>query len=618
MSLMERYLRFLLRRRVVVLAVLVALTAASVWVLGRGVLATSLGALFLGDDPDYEVYKDRVLELGGDTVVLVGYEDEELLSRDSLDRLERATARIRAMPDVARVESLLDASRIHGADGMVRITRYAEEARRHPERAPALLADLTQDPLYRDLLVTADGRHAAVLVELPVDDSRPVEREPLIVEEVLQAFRDEGFPAERLHRTGIVSLMAELMHQAQLNLTRIFPATALVLLLVVWLMFRRLWPALITTGVGAISVLWTMALAVLLDPNINIMVALVPAVMLIVSFSDVIHLCSAYLLEAGRCPTRDEAILRAGVDVGRACYYTSITTFAGFISMIFIPAPVFRTLGIVLASGVAMALLLALTLTPVLFSLMPRPRAWKSEGSRVLRAVDSFLGVVRELTLARPWRVVALFAILGAAALAGSLAVTIDTSFEDRLRDDNPVSRDSAWFEERFSGAATLDLYVDAPEGGTLLEPGLLAAVARWQDRVEAEEGVDRALSLVTVLREIHRAMDPGRPPGELPEDPRRLADYMLLLEMSGDDVGLDRLVTHGRETLRVGVRLAQGTPVREAHALGRRLEALAADLLPAGVRIEASGSLVLTGRWLERIVDGQRRGLGFAFLSIL
>ena len=107
------------------------------------------------------------------------------------------------------------------------------------------------------------------------------------------------------------------------------------------------------------------AFAVILDPEINVLLASVPAIAMVICFSDIIHLCSAYLHELGRGFEKDEAILSAASDVGVACLFTSVTTFVGFISLMFVPTPAFRQLGAVLGFGVASALMLALTLVPI-------------------------------------------------------------------------------------------------------------------------------------------------------------------------------------------------------------------------------------------------------------
>ena len=156
------------------------------------------------------------------------------------------------------------------------------------------------------------------------------------------------------------------MKQTHFNLERLFPVVCLLLVLTVYVLFRKLWPALVSTSIAIVAVIWTMGIAVWLDPEVSIMLAAIPAVILIISFSDVIHLCSAYLLELGKTNDKTEAILRSAEDVGKACIYTSITTFVGFLALAVVPTPIFRKLGMLLglllrpAAPIMLGLLLGL------------------------------------------------------------------------------------------------------------------------------------------------------------------------------------------------------------------------------------------------------------------
>ena len=115
-----------------------------------------------------------------------------------------------------------------------------------------------------------------------------------------------------------------------------FPFTALILIITVLILFRQLWPPVLAAIAAAIGVVWTMGVSVLIDPQISIMHSIAPMVMLIVASSDVIHLCSAYMLELGHGKSRREAILDSTAEVGRACLFTSMTTFVGFVGLSFV------------------------------------------------------------------------------------------------------------------------------------------------------------------------------------------------------------------------------------------------------------------------------------------
>lgn len=614
---MRNYIRFIVRHRYLVLALLVAMTIVAGWSLSRGVMATSMGTLFLGEDPRYAEYKKKVVRFGSEESTVIAFESPELFSPATLTRLGQVVAQLKLMPDVACVQSVFDAHRISGGAKSIEVTRYAEAALAQPERGAELLAQMLEDPLARGVLVSEDGRNTAVIVEHTFDESRPAERGPEIVEEILQVFHEHGFAAEDLHKAGIMVVLSEVVSQTQFNLQRLFPIVLVLLLAVVWVMFRRFWPVFITGLSAVIAVVWTMGFAVLIDPQINILMAMVPAVILIVSFSDVIHLCSAYLLELSRGYGKDEAIERSGADVGLACIYTSATTFAGFVSLSFIPTPIFRHMGVVLGFGVAVALLLAMTVAPIMFTIMREPKPWKTgTASWVQGGLDLLLAWIERTVTRRPWVTVGVFVAAGALAVFGTFQVHIDTDFNKRLDEDNLVRQDQAWFESRFSGTNALELYIDAPRKDALLEPDFFKSLLEFEQEVEGMEGVDQVLSITDAVKTVHDQFATGKRRPFPPGDRETLAQYLLLLEISDEDGTLERLADYDRQHLRLIAKVPQ-SGVRHAFFVGEEAWGKGDRLREQGAVVTASGSLYLTGGWLDELLDGQKNGLLAAFFMI-
>ena len=275
------------------------------------------------------------------------------------------------------------------------------------------------------------------------------------------------------------------MKQTHFNLERLFPVVCLLLILTVYALFRKLWPALVSTSIALVAVIWTMGIAVWLDPEVSIMLAAIPAVILIISFSDVIHLCSAYLLELGKSSDKTEAILRSAEDVGKACVYTSITTFVGFLTLAVVPTPIFRKLGILLGLGVGIALLLAMTLFPILLSLL-RPENTTRGGvaSVSQNLLNRFLALAQRISLSRPWLVILCFSGLLAVSIFGISKITVENDIALRLGENNPVRRDIAYFTEHFAGTNVLDLYLQSEEEGGLLEPKVFEAVVELEKKL--------------------------------------------------------------------------------------------------------------------------------------
>ena len=614
---MPAYIRFILKRRFIVLAVIGVVTAGAGYIVSQGRLATSLGEMFLGESPGYHRYKERIADFGSDNLIIYGFHDPDLLTPKGLQRLQQAVEGIQEVPQVARVDSILSVNKMERSGDRLELKRYTDEITAHPGRTEELAAALVADPLAAGLLISEDGEHGAVVIELTFDESATTEEGPALMATLTDKFLAAGYATDQLHRAGLMTVIYEVMAQTMFSINRVMPVVLIILVLIVWLMFRQFWPVIINGIVSIIAATWTMALAVLWDKDISILMAMVPSVIMTIAFCDVIHLCSSYLIELSNGLKKRDAIIASGAEVGKACVWTSVTTFIGFVSMALIPTPVFRQMGVVLGFGVSVALLLAVTLAPILFSLLKEPKAWESGSASVVQGwLDSLLGLIQRLATARPWVVVGVFAVILAVSVGGIYGINVDVDFTRRLDEDNQIRKDELYFEEHFASPATLEIFVETPQAEGLLDPVLFAEIARYQEQVELIEGTDQAYSLVDVVREVHRVMRPPEDTSELPATRAAMAQYMLLLEMSGDSLGLERFVDFNRQKMRLMVRLP-GQGVRECERLGAESQRLAKAVARSGTGVEPTGTFFLTGEWLTKVVDSQEKGLLLAIFTI-
>jgi len=615
---MTAYFRLVLRLRWPLLAVVTVITALAGWNITRAVVATSFGRLFLGEHPGYPEYLERVAEFGGDEVVAVALEAPDVFSAGSRDRLGEAVAAVEAVKGVERAYSVLDVQEVTGRDDTLQVRPYAEAAEGGAGAAREALARLRADPFARGLILSDDGRHIAVIVELVSDAERSAEDTPGIVDGVLRAFEAQGYPRESLHLVGLPASISAVVSETYFNLERLLPLVAVVLLVVVWLMFRRLWPVAMTTAVAIVSVVWTMGFAVLLDRQVSILAAMVPSVVLIIAFSDVVHLCSAYLLELGKGVSKREAIIKSGAEVGAACLLTSATTFLGFFALSLIPTPAFRYIGLVLGFGVGVALLLAMTLLPVFFSILPQPKPWKAgTAGRVQDLLDGVLARVAALAAGRPRTVIAAFFLFLGLCAVGLLQLEFETDFSQRMPEDHPLRVAERYVQQHFAGSNTVDLYLETGQQDGLLDPAVFGKIAECQDAMPRLAGVTRASSLVDLIEVLHRELTAGdEGTGRLPGTRQALAQYLLLFESSGGE-DLERLIDFERQTLRMTLNLPEGAFLH-TFLVGEAAEARARQILePVGVSVQASGLVYLMGEFLEVILIGQRNGLLFACVTI-
>ncbi|MBL4848089.1 MAG: MMPL family transporter [Planctomycetes bacterium] len=611
---MERYVRFVLRRRIAVLAFCAVLTGLLGWALTGAQLESSLGRMFLGEDPRFERYRELTARFGTDEILAVGIEDPELFTLAGQERLRATVAALESHDAVEKVVSLLDAFYLE--PGLIpRPVRYLDAARADPTQIPALRERLAREP--SGLLLGKGGTSMALLVNLSPKSTGKAESIPGMVASVLEVTHAH-YPPERVHPAGTPALVAEVFKEVFRAIGITTPLVAVFLLGTVWLLFGRLWPAGVSLTVAGVAMVWTLGVGVLIEPRLNVMTASVPAVILIISFSDIVHLCSAYLLELGKdpSPTKEEAIVASATEVGRACLFTSVTTFVGFACLSFLPVPVFRVLGIVLGLGVGVALALAVTLVPILFSFLPAPPPLLAGATtrRVQGALDGLLSGCMNLALKRPWTVHLIFVAATGIAIYGTWNLEIETDFKARLSENNQARQDTEWFQDNFVTADAIQVYVKPPTAGQLDDPDWLIRLASFRVAVEGLDGVERVTSLLDLIEQIDHAL-PGASGERFPTDPARIRGVLRLLKFGGGE-RLRPLVDYERGRLRVLVH-PRGTGMREIAQTGRQIEALAAEHFGPETKVEASGLLALFGGFLDVVVEAQKEGLLISCFTI-
>ncbi len=612
---MQRFVALLLRYRYAVLGLLVLITAGFASVLPRAIIATNFAEMFFSRDAAFDRYQQRTKDMTNDHGLIIGLTENEPLSPEALDRLERAVEGLEDLSEVRRVTSLLDAGKLLDDGENLDFLRYAEQARETPEQAAELIARIQADPLWGRTILSEDGRHTALIVEAVPDPSREAEAEREFVDEVYAVFAEAGYDRKNVHLGGPSAVTAEMFNQIYRNLTFIFPIVVIALFITGFLMFRQLWPVLITIVVAFTAVIWTSGFALLLDPKVNLFMSVVPAIILVISFSDVIHLCSAYLLELGAGKSKEEAIIATGADVGTACLFTSITTFIGFISLAFVPSPVMQHTGVVLGFGVAATLLIAMTLAPVVFSIMKEPPIPREAAVKRSDWISAVLDFAERATIERPRSVVAVFTLLFALSIAGAMNLHIDASLLERLSSDNIVRRDARYIGEHFGGTSTLSVFVESEDDHDLLGPERFAALVDFQRAVSALPHVNHVLSPVDLIVNTHQEMREPGDTSELPASRAQVGGYLMLFELAGADM-LDRSLSSDRREMQLTLRL-ETSSFRETFALGQEVRRLGAEHLGTGVSVEPGGLLFFLGRWLDEIIDGQKQGLGFSILAI-
>lgn len=528
-----RYTAWLVKYRLLVLLLTVALAAASAVGASKLEFDSTLEGWLLEDDPGLVAYRDFIDRFVGDEISVIGVTADDVFDPKVLATIDRVSKAARKAPHVHRVRSLTNVKIFdNDPDGGLEIERLIKTLPASAKAAAALRRQALDNPLLAGTLVAKDGKTTAIVVEL-VGGPDLMQRKMEQVRVLEQIVAGSGAPAGvGLHLGGTPVLDKAFYDYNKRDFRIILPVSSFVVLLIAWLIFRRPFFTVLPSMVVLLSLLIVFGLMGFLGLKVSILSTMVAALVLAVGVADAVHVLSDYRRNLEQGLDRAVALRRSVAHLFIPCLFTSITTAAGFLSLLTSDLSPVREGGWLSAVGVMIAFGLSMTLLPALLSFARRRPARREAGplDRLVGAVASRMG-----GLSRPASVKVLVVsaalVLAVAARLIFGGMNVGANPIGYFRPGDPVRSATELIDERLGGSTSIELLVNAPEGG-LKDPEILRRMDRVQRYVETLPGVSRALSVVDYIKELNRVVHDGdKRHAVVPGSRQAVAQYYMLLE---------------------------------------------------------------------------------------
>jgi predicted RND superfamily exporter protein len=568
-------------------------------------------------DPAREAHARATEEFGDDQVYVIACETADIFTREHLLALKRTTDAIDAIDGVRRAKSLTDivSFRFDAEMQWIDIGRFMTDVPRDPRDIAKLRERALADPLYRNSLVSSDGRVAAIEVSFqPMSDAEFIASG--LDGRIARILERESSPERRFYMTGRPHVKAHVYGLMVRDLSWLIPLSLIVVGFVLHVALGSWRLALLPLGAVAVATLWTFAWIALAGTPLTILTIVLAPTLVAIGSAYSVHVLAR--LDEARAAGASTAIataealgaLRSPVVIAGA------TTAIGYAAVSITDVPAVRDLGIISIFGVLSLTLVCLTALPAAAMLLGEPtRAQAPRLTRIYRSATTHL-LDRSLAAAtrRPGWIIAGWAAAVAVSLLLVPRTVVDTDYLSYLAADSPVRVDFETVDRLLAGASPLFVVVHGGVEGAFREPSTLAAMEALQARLDAVEGVSHSLSVMDFLHVLNRVVNEDDPAFErLPETRPGVAELLFMLPKT--DLSRVANVNHSR----INIVLRSGAVgSSEVNALVRRLEsAIARESLPAGVRVELVGKSILLGRSADAIASGQRRTIAATTLAI-
>lgn len=338
-------------------------------------------------------------------------------------------------------------------------------------------AELLDGTRFVGWLVSADGRRLllAARTDLALDD---LEGRRVVVREFERRLQAAVRDDVRLHFTGVS--VVELAYESQVLRDQLIAtaATAAMLSILLFLCFGSALAVILCLLPVGLAVVATLGLAGWLGLPVTILNSVIPALIMAIGAADAVHMLAAWRHARAAGADRYAATQSMLRNTGRACFYTTITTALGFLSLFSARLEAVAAFGLLSAAGILIAWIANQLLLPGLLRRLDVPCVLP--GGIANRVADRAIACALDTAITRPRGVVAACLLLALACIAVIPSLDVDQRFNGELPAAHRVSVAQAMLERDFTGFLGPEISVRRVDGGRVTDDESLARLDRF------------------------------------------------------------------------------------------------------------------------------------------
>jgi len=490
---------------------------------------------FLEDDDPIIVLMDEAEARYGRSwgIMVMLFNEDGIFNDTTLRKIEAMTDEIEAIPGIKSVSTPLNSQTIVGTETAISVRKAAPGG-----TAPATAEDmetfrtrLMADENLIGGVVSENGEAALINVELEVGADEYALTPDIV--DIVDANRGDGDTFYIYGDAYFDTVMAEEMSS---DTTLLFPLAILVMVGLLFASFVTIRGILLPIAIVLLSVIVAMGAMSLLGFPMTTMSFIAPILLLAIGIADAIHVLNRYNEEIAKGIEKRQAILTTMQEMKGPVVMTSLTTAAGFLSLLsafFVPQ---RQFGIVTAIGVLAAMVFSLVLIPAIFSILKKPRVRDlSKGLRPLTRV--LLGFEKVIVGHRKIVLIVAVIIFGV-MLAGIPRLRVETSNEEFLGKEHEAVQVLDSISEYFSGDMSVMVEFDTGRRDGLKDPAVLNAMLDLEEYL-LDNGVSKTFSMTMLVRQMNEKFNADDPAFYvIPDDENMIAQLLLLYTFQGGTLG--------------------------------------------------------------------------------
>ena len=501
-TLLNFYTRNILNRPIIVIIVLLGVFSYLGYNAKHFRIDASADSLILENDEDYKYYREVSKTYGSHSYMFVTYKPMgDLLSPETLSKLSLLRGELREIKRVSSVLTILDVPLLRNPPVPIKELISNIKNLEDPEVDLQLArTEIAGSPIYKELLVSTDMKMTALMVHFAEDAEydrivsrrgalRQKLREKTIIpaervelEQLKRDYRECKIRMDKERHSDIVAvreIMDGYRQDAELFLGGISMITddlitfvkkdlkvfgiGIVVFLIVALgvIFRKVCWVVLPILCCTLSVLAMIGILGIFGWEVTVISSNFISLQLIITMALTIHLIVRYReLQLDNPEWSQMELVRETVfSKFIPCLYTTLTTVAGFGSLLICDILPVITFGLMMSVGLVVSLVVTFFLFPAILCLIPKGKSGEDR-----QFCGGFTRFLANVTQNNAKAVFIITGLLIAMIAVGVSRLTVENSFIDYFRESTEIYQGLKVIDQNLGGTTPLDIIVSFQE----------------------------------------------------------------------------------------------------------------------------------------------------------
>jgi predicted RND superfamily exporter protein len=411
------------------------------------------------------------------------------------------------------------------------------------------------EPQLRKFLISEDAKVTAVNVNILLPGVSESEELPFVFKKSRELVTEinSAYPNVDIYISGMMAMHNAVSEVAQRDMSFLVPISFGVIFFLIALLAGGMAGTVTTLFVFSMSVIGAMGISGHLGFPITPTGTSAPNIILTVAVANSVHILISYFHHLREGLKKNEAIkesLRINLS---PVALASITTGVGFLTMNFSESPPFQQMGTIVAIGVLISFVLAVTFLPAMLSILPTGRIRKrSVEDHWVKALGGFVVRRRRGLL---WGTSAVII----ATVANVPRNEFNELFLHYFGKDMEFRVATEFMVDNLTGYYQVHYSLDSGESGGISDPEFLRLTHEFAEWWRAQPETEHVRSITDTMKRLNKNMHGDDPAMyKLPDSRELAAQYLLLYEMSlpygldlNNQINVDKSSTRVIATLR-------------------------------------------------------------------